>query len=95
MHRCVHIQTLCVHNQTIFSGQLILALNTELSLVYLNVQVVVIPFSELDKHGEEREDRTSAEEGALRPDHSDGEEGQDHGQHTIKPLLQQTFPIPL
>lgn len=37
----------------------------------------------------------SAEEGALRPDHSNGEEGQDHGQHTIKPLLQETFPIPL
>lgn len=85
----------CVHSITIFSVQLILALNTELGLAYLNVQVVVISFCELDKHSEEREDRTSAEEGALRPDHSHGKEGQDHGQHTIKPLLQETFPIPL
>lgn len=70
-------------------------LHHEFSVSHLDVQVVVVSLSQLDEHGEQREDGSGAEEGALRPDHSHAEQSQDHRQQPVKPALQETLPVPL
>ena len=62
---------------------------------YLNVNVVVLFFSHLNKDSEEREDRACAEEGALGPDHCCREEAQEHRQQPEDTLSQNTLPVPL
>lgn len=44
----------------------------------LNVQVVIVSFSQLDEDCKQRQDRPGAEESALRPDNGYAEKGQDH-----------------
>lgn len=62
---------------------------------HLNIQVVVVLLSQLDKHREQREDGPGAEEGALGPDHGHAEQGQHHRQQAVEPALQETLPVPL
>lgn len=64
-------------------------------LSHLNVQVVVVSFSQLDEDCEQRQDGPGAEEGALGPDHGHAEQRQDDGQHPVEPALQETLPVPL
>lgn len=62
---------------------------------HLDVQVVVVSLSQLDEHGKQREDGPGAEESALRPDHGHAEQSQGHRQQPVKPVLQETLPVPL
>lgn len=68
---------------------------TELKMTDLNVQIVVISLSQLDEHSKQRKNGPSTEERALWPNHSNRKECQNHGHHTVEPLLQQAFPEPL
>lgn len=62
---------------------------------YLNTNVVVLFFSQLNKDSKERKDRVCAEEGALGPDYCCREETQEHCQQPVETLPQNTLPVPL
>lgn len=54
----------------------------------LNVQVVIVSFSQLDEDCKQWQDGPGAEESALGPDHGYAEQSQDHGQQPVEPALQ-------
>lgn len=62
---------------------------------YLNADVVVLLLGHLDEDGEEGEDGLGAEEGALRPDHGQGQDPQDQGHQPAEASSQHTLPVPL
>ena len=55
-----------------------LVISTPSHSTYLNVEIIIVPFGQLNEESEEREGGFGDEEEALGPHHHEGEDTQEH-----------------